>query len=192
MEEIFALISSLCPVSPELAVHLTHTFKEKTYKKNEYLLKEGNTCGKICFIVKGLTRCFYNNGILEVCSWFMKEGDMIVSVESFFQQKPSSESIQAIEDCEVIYITYEELQFMYKNFPEMNYIGRVLTEKYYILSEQRLYSLRMHRAGQRYQHLLENFPELVQRVPVKYIASYLGVAKETLSRNRSKKKLKAK
>ena len=190
MEEILALINSLCAVSPELAVHLTHTLKEKTYKKNEYLLKEGDICGKICFIIKGLTRCFYNNGISEVCSWFMKEGDMIISVESFFQQKPGSESIQAIEDCEVVYIRYEELQFMYKNFPEMNYIGRVLTEKYYTLSEQRLYSLRMHRSGQRYQYLLKNFPELVQRVPIKYIASYLGVAKETLSRSRSKRNFK--
>lgn len=187
MEELLQLINSICPISAELTEHLALTLKEKTYKKNEYLLKEGEVCRNICFIKKGLTRCFYNNGILEVCSWFMKEGDMIISVDSFFQQKPGAESIQALEECEVAYLSYDELQFMYKNFPEMNFIGRVLTEKYYSLSEQRLYSLRMHRSDQRYQYLLKNFPELIQRVPVKYIASYLGVARETLSRNRSKK-----
>lgn len=187
MEELFNLINSICPISSELAEHLALTLKEKTFKKNEYLLKEGEVCQHICFIKKGLTRCFYNNGILEVCSWFMKEGDMIISVESFFKQKPSFESIQALEECEVVFLKYDELQFMYKNFPEMNYIGRVLTEKYYTLSEQRLYSIRMHRSGERYQYLEQNFPELIQRVPVKYIASYMGVARETLSRNRSKR-----
>jgi len=61
----------------------------------------------------------------------MKEGDVIVSVESFFSQKQSYESIQALEDCILYYITYDELQFVYNHFPEFNFIGRVLVEKYY-------------------------------------------------------------
>lgn len=188
MEVLSELINSICPVSTELAEKIELSIKERIYKKNEYLLKEGEVCRYIWFIKKGLTRCYYTNGISEVCSWFMKEGDMIISVESFFQQRPGLESIQALEDCEVSSLKYEDLQYMYKNFPEMNYIGRVLTEKYYTLSEQRLYSLRMHRSKQRYDYLLENFSELVQRIPVKYLASYLGVSRETLSRSRNRRK----
>jgi hypothetical protein len=117
----------------------------------------------------------------------MKEGDLIISVESFYQQKPSYESIQALEDCTLISQQYNELQEMYKRFLELNFIARVLTEKYYNLSEQRLYSIRMLRASERYKFLLDNYPELIQRVPSKYLASYLSVTEETLSRIKSKK-----
>lgn len=116
----------------------------------------------------------------------MKEGDLIISVESFFQQKPSYESIQVLEDCTLIGIKYDELQEMYSRFPEMNFIARVLTEKYYTLSEQRLYSIRMLRAPERYKFLIDNFPVLIQRVPSKYLSSYLSVSEETLSRIKSK------
>ena len=91
-----------------------------------------------------------------------------------------------MEDCTLIGIGYDELQNMYKKFHEMNFIARVLTEKYYTLSEQRLYSIRMLRAPERYKYLMDNFPELVQRVPSKYLASYLSVSEETLSRIKSK------
>ena len=116
----------------------------------------------------------------------MQEGDVIISVESFFTQRPSYESIQALEDCELQYISYDELQYTYRNFPEFNFIGRVLTEKYYTLSEQRLFSIRMQRASERYQHLRENFPELIERVASKYLASYLGVTEVTLSKIKGK------
>ncbi|MEJ7676832.1 MAG: hypothetical protein WKG06_02925 [Segetibacter sp.] len=122
----------------------------------------------------------------EVSSWFMREGDLIISVESFFQQKPSYESIQALEDCTLLCIQYNELQDMYKTFYEMNFIARVLTEKYYTLSEQRLYSLRMQRAPERYKFLIDNFSELIKRVPSKYLSSYLSISEETLSRIKSK------
>ena len=89
----------------------------------------------------------------------MKEGDVIISVESFFNQTESKESIQALEDSVVHYITHRELEYMYKTFLEFNYNGRVLAQQYYIQSEQRLYSLRMHRASERYAYLLEHHPE---------------------------------
>ncbi len=76
---------------------------------------------------------------------------------------------------------------MYRHFIDSNFLARVVTEKYYMLSEQRLFSIRMQRAQERYQYLIDNFPELIQRVPSKYIASYLSITEETLSRIRGKK-----
>ncbi len=107
----------------------------------------------------------------------MKEGDVIISVESFFKQSVSCENIQALEECVLYYINYDELQYIYRQFAEFNFIARVLTEQYYTLSEQRLYSIKMQRSYERYQYLIDRFPELVQRVPPKFIASYLGIQK---------------
>lgn len=187
MDELFAYINSIIPLSDELRDHLISVLQEKTFSKKEFLLKAGHVCRNICFIKKGLFRCFYNLDSTEVCSWFMREGDVIISTESFFQQKPSIESIQALEDSVIYSISYEQLQNLYRTFPEFNFIGRVVTQKYYTLSEQRLYSIRMQRSADRYKYLMENFPELIQRVPSKYIASYIGVTEETLSRIRSAK-----
>jgi CRP/FNR family transcriptional regulator, anaerobic regulatory protein len=182
MEKLLLFLESIHPMTDGLKHHLATILKAKELPKREYLLRSGHVSKKICFICQGLLRCFYLKDGHEVSSLFMKEGDVIVSVESFFSQKPSYESVQALEDSIVYYITYDELQFAYKNFLEFNFIGRVLLEKYYTLSEQRLYSLRMQRAQERYDYLLEHHSELVLRVPAKYLASYLGITEVTMSK----------
>ena len=182
MEKLLAFLESIHQMTDGLKQHLAAILKAKELPKKEYLLRSGQVSRKICFIGQGLLRCFYIKDGHEISSWFMKEGDVIVSVESFFSQKPSYESIQALEDSIIYYITYDELQFVYKNFLEFNFISRVLLEKYYTLSEQRLYSLRMQRAQERYDYLLEHHSELVLRVPAKYLASYLGITEVTMSK----------
>jgi CRP/FNR family transcriptional regulator, anaerobic regulatory protein len=187
MEHLLHFLEMVHPLSDGLKVHLSQILKEKHLEKREYLLKSGHISRRVCFITNGLLRCFYAKDDIDVSSWFMKEGDVIFSVESFLTQKPSYESIQALEDTAVLYIDYDELQYIYKTYPEFNYIGRVLTEKYYVLSEQRVYSLRMQRSQERYDYLLENHPELILRVPAKYLASYLGITEVTLSKIKGKK-----
>ncbi len=182
MNELLDYLHQINPLSPGLRQQLQNILQLKVLAKKEYLLKTGQTCNKIYFIEQGMVRCFYVKYEKEICSWFMKEGDVIISVESFFTQKPSYESIQAIEDCVLHSIRYDELQYIFREFPEFNYIARILTERYYTLSEQRLYSLRMERATERYNHLISEHAEIVQRVPSTFIASYLGITLETLSR----------
>src|ERR1700712_1811866 len=182
MKEFLQGLHLIYPLSPALYDYLFDKLKLVIVPKKGILLKEGKICKNIYFINKGLARCFYIKEDKEVSSWFMKEGDLIISVESFFAQKPSYENIQAIEECELFSISYDELHVIYHKFPEFNYIARVLTEKYYTLSEQRLFSLRMQRASERYAHLMDQSPEIIQRVPSTFIASYLGITLETLSR----------
>ena len=181
MEELLHYLNGIHPLSQDLIEFLSINLKTKKLHKKDYLLKKGHVSRDICFINKGLLRCFYMIENKEVCSWFMKEGDVIVSVESFFTQCESYEYIQAIEDSMLHYITFDELQFIYHNFPEFNFVGRVVITGYYTLSEQRLYSMRMQRAADRYGYLLEHHPELILRVPSKFLASYLGIAEPTLS-----------
>jgi CRP-like cAMP-binding protein len=186
MEMLMQYINSIYPLSTEVKETLSQHLKRKEFKRKEFILKEEQICKSIYFIEKGLLRCFYIKGAKEVSSWFMKEGDMVISVESFFKQQPSYEAIQVLEDCILYSLEYENLQEMYRKFPEFNFPARKITENYYALSEQRLYSLRMQRASERYKFLLEKHAELIKRVPSKYLSSYLGISEETLSRIKSK------
>jgi CRP-like cAMP-binding protein len=187
METLLKRFESIYPLSEECKERLFSVIKFKALPKKQFLLRAGHVCQHIYFIEKGLLRCFYYKNEVEICSWFMREGDVIISVESFFRQSTSYESIQSLEDCELYYISYIELQEIYRNFPEFNFVGRALTEKYFCLSEQKLYSIRMMRASERYEYLLQQFPELAMRVPAKYLASYLGITPEMFSKIKSGK-----
>ena len=188
MEFLLQFLQSIHPLSEGLLLHLSQTIRVREVKRGQYILRAGHISRHVHFIGKGLLRCFYvKNDDVEVCSWFMKEGDVIFSIESFYDQKESYESIQALEDCTLYYISYDELQFIYRNFSEFNFIGRVLTERYHKLWAQQLYGIRMQPAPERYRWLLEYFPELILRVPAKFIASYLGITEVTLSNIKSKK-----
>ncbi len=187
MNELLTFLNTIHPLTDELKKFLITHLHILEVRKKKFILKHGHICSNIYFIQKGLVRCFYEKGDKEISSWFMNEGDVIISVQSFFNQSISYESIQALEDSILHYISYRDLQYSYENFPEFNFIGRVLTEKYYKLSEERLYAIRMKRAAEKYHNLLLDFPQLLQRIPLKYIASYLGLTEETLSRIRAQK-----
>jgi CRP-like cAMP-binding protein len=175
-------------MSPELSYHLSKILKTKTLKRNEYLLHAGKVCKNVYFVQKGLLRSFYLKGEDEVSKWFMKENDVVFAVKSFLTQKPSSESIQALEACTLHYITYGQLQHIYHHFQEFNFQRAILTEKYYILSEERNDILLHPNPIERYKFLLKNYPELIRRVQYKYIASYLGVSLRTMNRIKVKAK----
>jgi CRP-like cAMP-binding protein len=189
MEILLDYLDSIQPLSRELRDYLSEKLETKTYRKREFLLRAGRVSSLIYFVERGLFRCFYTreDEDREVSAWFMKEGDVIASVESFFNQRPSYENIQALEDSVVHFISWRELEFIYENYPEFNFIGRKLVQKYYVLSEQRIYSLRMKRSFDRYNWLMKNYPELIQRVPSKFIASYIGNSSETVSRIRGRR-----
>jgi CRP/FNR family transcriptional regulator, anaerobic regulatory protein len=187
IENVLSALQKIIPFSMELQEALLSTLKSKTFKKKDYLLTEGKVCNHIYFIESGMVRSFYLKDGKEICSWFMKEGDVIISVRSFFSRTPSNEYLQALENTMVHYVHYNELNEIYQRFPEFNIVGRILTEKYYQLSEERLYSMRKQSASERFEFLLKYHPEISQRVPRGHIASYLGVTLETLSRIHKKK-----
>lgn len=109
----------------------------------------------------------------------MKEGDLIVSIKSFYRQQP-----QGLEDCTLFYIMYDELQYCYKNFPEFCYIGLKITKRYYMLWDVQQYGLPMRNAMERLNWLMQEHSEMVMRVPGKYLTSYHRMNRVTLSRLR--------
>lgn len=177
-------LNSLIKLSPGLIEFIDNKIKTKIYPKKSLIQKAGQVSENIYFIESGLIRCFYKKGNREISNWFMKEGDVMISVRSFYKRIPSEEYIEVLENSELHYLNFIDLQHIYYNFPEFNLIGRILTERYYILSEERNFNLRFNTAQERFEILKKNNPEIINRVPAKYIASYLGITEETLSRIR--------
>ena len=188
MEELLHFLESIQPLSPALREHLSNILQFRVVPRKGFLVKAGHVCRNIYFIREGLVRCYYLRGEEEVCSWFMKERDVMIAIESFYSQLPSYENLQAMEETEVYYITYDQLQHIYREYPEFNVTGRVLTQEYHRHWAWQLYAIRMHSGRQRYQWLQENHGELVLRVPGRYLATYLGLADITLRKIKSSRR----
>ena len=175
-------------LSPDLQEHLQQKLKVENLSKDEYLLKAGQTSKSVTFIESGLLRCYYlTDSGKEVNRWFMREGDVVFSINSFYTQKPGQEYIQALEPAELFYITYDELDEIYFKFPDFRTIGLQLTSKYYMLWDQKEYAVLAKPASERYEWLVTNHQELLQRVADKHLASWLGITDVTFSQIKSKR-----
>lgn len=182
-------LSQVIPLSEPLQARINGILKEELLPKKHTLLHEGQIERRIYFIKKGFARAYHFQNDKEYTSWFMGEGDLMVSIYSFFTRKAAQETIELLEDSVIQSVTWEELQELYRDFVEFNIVGRILTEQYYVKSEERAISLRTLSATERYAALIASFPEILKKVSVTHIASYLGISQETLSRIRAKVKL---
>ena len=186
MTSIIDFLRSIQPISPALAQAIAAAATRENLPAQHLLLRPGQVARRVYFLETGLVRGYTLLHGREVSSWFMQAGDFVISIVSFFTQQPSEEYLELLEPAVVLAITYEQLQTLYRDFPEFNYTGRRLVEKYYVLSEQRAQHLRSRTATERYELLLQRFPSVFQRVAVQHIASHLGMAPETLSRLRNR------
>ncbi|UIR57860.1 Crp/Fnr family transcriptional regulator [Sphingobacterium sp. SRCM116780] len=166
---------------------ISNTYLIKVKKKN-ILLNIDQIQKSIYFIIKGAVRSYYVDSLgKDTTSWLLFEGDLAISVYSFFSQKRSFEVLETLEDSVLLVLNYADLMHLYQSFPEFNYIGRVLTETYYIKGEEKANELRIFSATERYQHLIAKQPNIVARIPLGIISSYLGITQSTLSRIRAKR-----
>jgi CRP/FNR family transcriptional regulator, anaerobic regulatory protein len=186
IDKLLEKLKALGPISEKLEERIRSIAYTNTYKAGEVILHINQPCNRICLITNGLTRSYYLNDGKEITSRFMEEGFIVTSWVSYYTQKPGEEIIEAVEDTMLACINYTDIQEMYIDFPESNVIGRRQVEYAFFLSEQRTQMLRGHTATDKYKFFLNNHSSLLQRVPLKHIATYLGMSEETLSRVRSK------
>ena len=160
----------------------------ETFRRKHLLLQPGETARRLYFIRHGFLRAYFidSNG-KECTTWFMGKGDLMISVYSFFTQKPAYEYIEVLEDCKLQSLTWNQLNSYYADFEEGNLLGRIVTQKYYLLSEERALFLRTQTPENRYEMLIEKYPDIEQQTTQSNIASYLGISRETLSRIHRKK-----
>lgn len=188
---IVEFVSQLCPLSDELIDFMISKTTFRKVPKGKLLLKPGEYCKDYYFIHKGILRSFIKYGSKEITIWINPEGEITTAIRTMAGAKTSEEYLQVIENAELVVIPHESMAEMYDRFPEMNRVGRMLLEQYYAESEERVFIARIPNAAARYQHFIQSRPELLNRIPLKYIASYLGITLETLSRLRAKKSRKA-
>ena len=186
MEKLLFALHQISPLSNALDAYLRSIIIRKNYKKGEFLLRAVDVARRIFFIEKGLVRSFYSENGQETTNWFMKEYDFCISVVSFLEQLQSEDSLIALEDCETWGISHEQLEKIYKLFPEFERHGRLITSKYYVWSELRYQSILRKKGTNKYARLMETDPDIARRVPVKDLASFLNVSERTLSRIRKK------
>jgi CRP-like cAMP-binding protein len=179
-------VKQIYPASGELLKFIDDRSFTCSVGKGKYIIKAGELSRHLYLIRKGVIRAYIKDGNKEITTWITAENEIITSIRGFHLQQPSLENIQAIEDCELVGASYDDLQLIYEMFPEMNIVGRKLLEQYYIDAEERAYIARLSKASIKYDYFLDTKGHLANRIHLKYIASFLGMTIETLSRIRSK------
>src|SRR6187399_2034966 len=167
-----------------------HTFP-CSFHKGKLLLKAGELCEHIYFIKKGAVRGFIKDGTKDITTWITAENEVVSSISSLDIREPAQENMQAIENCEMLALTYADFQDLYVKFPEFNIVARKLLQKYYQDAERRAFIARVTKAEKKYRLFLTRYGHLANRIPLKYIASFLGITLETLSRVRKKLSVKS-
>ena len=157
----------------------------RKYAKGETILAEGEVCTNIYWIVKGLVRQFYFKNGKELTEYMAAENTICMCIESLFREEPTHLQIMAVEPTVLYLIPKADLEAVAMKSVNIQILYRKILEESLILSQKHADMLRFESAQDRYQKLVRRTPELVLRVPLVYIASYLQMTPETLSRVRN-------
>lgn len=152
--------------------------------KGQTIIRTGQVASSCFLVEQGMVRSYYQHGSKQVTIWFAGECDFAASISSLYNDQPSCETVECIEDCRFLYITNRDMQELCRLYECINTINRKMAEEYCIVLNNRIYSFQVLSAAERYHELQETEPAVVQRAPLQYIASYLGISQETLSRIR--------
>jgi CRP-like cAMP-binding protein len=185
MESFLKIVKNTVPLSDGSIKELSQICAQRSFGKNDFVLKETGICNDIYFVSSGLLRIFYFKEDKDISEWFAFENSFCFSIISYFRQVPSKLIIQCLEDSEIIFIPREGLNTLRNsNFEIANYAYTLISGSL-IASQERMAGQQFETAFTRYEKLIKQQKNFILRVPLHYIASYLGVSAETLSRIRA-------
>lgn len=184
--DIHTIINHICPIPEKSEKSLIEHLSQVTYPKGYRLLQEGKTETSIYFMEKGIARAYAPINGEEVTFWFGGEGAALVSLKSYVKDEPGYETVELIEDASLYVLRREKLYELFEKDLHIANWGRKFAETELVKAEKKIISLLFLDASERYKELLENTPELLQRIPLGNIASYLGITQVSLSRIRAK------
>ncbi len=184
METLKQFINNVIPIKELGWDFFSSKFTEESYEKKTVLLKTGETENYLSFIKQGVVRLYIPKEENDITFNFIFENEFVTAYDSFLTQKPSVYQIETLAETHLLRISYKDLQDVYKNTEKGNIIGRKIAEALFIKKVQRELSFLSQSAEERYLDLFSNHPKLLQEIPLKYIASYIGVTPQALSRIR--------
>lgn len=161
---------------------LAQMLEIRNFDKKHQLIKVGEVENYINFVVKGLVRKYFYKGKTEVITQIAKEGEMISSSVSFLSGAPSSYLVETLEPTTFLSISKDQVEQLYKDFPKIERLGRLIITHFFLQKEEWEYECIRSNTRERFIRFIENNTDLVQRVPQKYLASYLNMKPETFSR----------
>lgn len=172
-------------ISQETITEIFQHLAVLKFNKKHILIKENHRNDFAYFVIEGAIRSYYLKDGIEVNTWFALENEMVGSLRTF-KNHPSRETIELVENSTLISINFKKLKpLMLINIQIANFINAII-EEYALFLEDKIYHSQMMSSMDKYIMLLDNEPEIFQRIPLTYIASYLGISRETLSRLRAK------
>lgn len=158
-------------------------FEPQRLLKDDFFIRENYICDKVAFIVNGGVRAFNTNiAGEENVTCFKFENNFITSYESLINQHVSKKSIQAIEDCDLLVIKFQSLQKLLEKIPAWKIISQLITEQEFLEKENYLIHYKKKTAKEKYLHVLNHSSNIVKRVKVNHLASYLGITQRSLTR----------
>jgi CRP-like cAMP-binding protein len=185
MDKFFTALSQFVPISPESRDALGSKSKKLELPRGHVLVKQNSVCNYLYFIEKGLTRTYYLKDGKDVTDWISTENSFACSIISFITRKPDRRIIELLEPATIFSIHHDDLENLYTRYHDIERLGRLIISTGLIQMQQKFDDLHFATAAQRYHTLMETNPDLILRVPLGMIASYLGITQETLSRIRS-------
>lgn len=166
----------------EFEHYFAHIIKVRRFGKKEFLIKAGEVENYFNFVVKGLVRKYYKKVNHEINTQISMEGQIIMSQQSFLGRMPSEYYIEAIEPSVVVSIKYDNLEELYTKSKKMEHLGRLVVTYMMVISDRWQMQMVKMTPRERFLNFVAKNPELMQRVPQKYLASYLNIKPETFSR----------
>jgi CRP-like cAMP-binding protein len=183
--EIDQIIDQIYKLPENSKIALKEYISEVSFPKMHVLLRAEKIEANIYFIKKGIVRAYANQGDNEITFWFGKEGETIISMKSYVENQKGYENIELLENCELYELKITNLQRLFNEDIHIANWGRKFAEKELIITEERLISRQFRTASERYKELLKDNSDLIQRVQLGHIASYLGITQVSLSRIRA-------
>ena len=185
--ELFrSMLERLGPLSDSAWQAFSERIGYREFKKDEILIEEGQVEQYIYFILKGAIRVYVTTESKEICTNFRFDNQFASSLTSFLTRRPSQYWLKTQLPTKLLTISHTDLYWLYDNFVEINTLGRVVMEVLLIDKRQRELNFLTLDAESRYQKMVEEHPLYVQKIPLKYVASFLGITAESLSRIRTK------
>lgn len=174
-----------CPLSPMGINALANILVPLKFQKGEHVFPEGKVCDAMYFVQKGMVRQYYYKNKKDITEHFSYEGRIVFCIESYLKQEPSKLFVETLERTKLYAMPYDAMHQLMARDQEINLLFRKILEHALISSQEHADSQRFENAAERYQRLLRTKPEIILRAPMVYVASFLQMTPETLSRVRA-------